>query len=132
MQVVIFRIGEEQFAVETNKVQSISDMMEITKVPKSPQHIKGLINLRGIIITVLDINLILEMKESNSEDQNIIILDLKDEAVGITVDAVDEVLDIEDSHIEKVYNEKEKVYIKGVINLKDRIITLIDLDKLIL
>jgi purine-binding chemotaxis protein CheW len=132
MQVVIFRIGEEQFAVETNKVQSISDMMEITKVPKSPQYIKGLINLRGIIITVLDVNLILEMKESNSEDQNIIILDLKDEAVGITVDAVDEVLDIEDSHIEKVYNEKEKVYIKGVINLKDRIITLIDLDKLIL
>ncbi|HAG43682.1 MAG TPA: chemotaxis protein CheW, partial [Clostridium sp.] len=44
MQVVIFRIGEEQFAVETNKVQSISDMMEITKVPKSPQYIKGLIN----------------------------------------------------------------------------------------
>ncbi len=47
MQVVVFKVNEEQFAVEASKVQSINDMMEITKVPKSAEYIKGLINLRG-------------------------------------------------------------------------------------
>lgn len=130
MQVVVFKIGDEQFAVETSKVQSISDMTNITMVPKAPSHIKGLINLRGIIITILDINLILEMNPSYAEEQNIIILNLEDESVGITVDSVDEVLDIEDSSIERTLGEKEKIFIKGVINLKDRIITLLDFDKI--
>lgn len=129
MQVVIFKIGEEQFAVETGQVQSICDMMNITKVPKASSYIKGLINLRGIIITVLNINLILGIEESSCKDQNIIILNLKDESIGITVDSVEEVLDIEDRYIEKVM-EKEKPFLKGIINLKDRIITLIDLDKI--
>lgn len=130
MQVVVFKIGDEQFAVETSKVQSISDMTNITMVPKAPSHIKGLINLRGIIITILDINLILDMNPSYAEEQNIIILNLEDESVGITVDSVDEVLDIEDSSIERALGEKEKIFIKGVINLKDRIITLLDFDKI--
>lgn len=130
MQVVVFKIGDEQFAVETSKVQSISDMTNITMVPKAPSHIKGLINLRGIIITILDINLILEMNPSYAEEQNIIILNLEDESVGITVDSVDEVLDIEDSSVERALGEKEKIFIKGVINLKDRIITLLDFDKI--
>ncbi|GAA0115837.1 MULTISPECIES: chemotaxis protein CheW [Clostridium] len=130
MQVVVFRIGDEQFAVETSKVQSICDMMNITLVPKAPSHIKGLINLRGIIITILDINLVLNMKSANTEEQNIIILNLEDEAVGITVDSVDEVLEVEDGSVERVVSDKEKVFIKGVINLKDRIITLLDFDKI--
>ncbi|MGG7163919.1 chemotaxis protein CheW [Clostridium ihumii] len=130
MQVVVFKIGDEQFAVETSKVQSISDMTNITMVPKAPSHIKGLINLRGIIITILDINLILDMNPSYAEEQNIIILNLEDESVGITVDSVDEVLDIEDSSVERALGEKEKIFIKGVINLKDRIITLLDFDKI--
>ncbi len=57
MQVVIFKLNNEQFAVQTDKIQSINDAMEITKVPKAPAHIKGLINLRGNIISLLDINL---------------------------------------------------------------------------
>ena len=130
MQVGVFKIGDEQFAVETSKVQSISDMTNSTMVPKAPSHIKGLINLRGIIITILDINLILEMNPSYAEEQNIIILNLEDESVGITVDSVDEVLDIEDSSVERALGEKEKIFIKGVINLKDRIITLLDFDKI--
>ncbi|WP_376701675.1 chemotaxis protein CheW, partial [Clostridium tyrobutyricum] len=51
MQVVIFRLNKEQFAVETSKVQSINDAMKITRVPKAPAHIKGIINLRGNVIS---------------------------------------------------------------------------------
>ncbi|WP_164508965.1 chemotaxis protein CheW [Clostridium rectalis] len=132
MQVVIFKLDKEQFAVETAKVQSINDIMQITKVPNAPAHIKGLINLRGNVISLLDINLLLDVsKEEDSGQNNIIILDIEEELVGITVDQVDEVLDVEESLIEKIEEDKKKAYIKGVINFKDRVVTLIDIDKLL-
>ncbi|QGU95049.1 chemotaxis protein CheW [Clostridium bovifaecis] len=132
MQVVIFKLGDEQFAVETSKVQGINDMMEITKVPKAQNHIKGLINLRGNVISLLDINLLLSIPKRQDEGQsNIIILKMEDEQVGITVDQVDEVLEIEENIIEKI-EDYRKAYIKGVINFKDRVVTLIDIDKLFL
>lgn len=131
MQVVVFKVNEEQFAVEAAKVQSINDMMEITKVPKSAEYIKGLINLRGNIISLLDINLLLNIEKAEGSQENIIILNLQDESVGVTVDQVDEVLEIEEDLVEEVETDRNKSYIKGVINFKDRIITLIDIAKLI-
>lgn len=131
MQVVIFKLNNEQFAVETAKVQSINDAMEITRVPKAPAHIKGLINLRGNVISLLDINLLLDVSKEEEKQNNIIILEMEDELVGITVDQVDEVLDVEESIIEKISDERKKSYIEGVINFKDRIVTLIDIDKLL-
>ncbi|NMM61263.1 purine-binding chemotaxis protein CheW [Clostridium sp. P21] len=130
MQVVIFKLNNEQFAVKTAKVQSINDAMEITKVPKAPAHIKGLINLRGNVISLLDINLLLDVSKSEEKQNNIIILEMEDELVGITVDQVDEVLEVEEEIIEK-NNDEKKAYIEGVINFKDRIVTLIDIDKLL-
>lgn len=131
MQVVIFNIMDEQFAVETEKVKSINDMMEITAVPKAPSYVKGLINLRGNVSTLLDINLLLNLnKEQEKIQKSIIILNLQEE-VGIAVDDVQEVLEIEENIIEKFQENKEKPYIKGVINFRNRIVTLIDIDKLI-
>jgi len=131
MQVVIFKLNNEQFAVETVKVQSINDAMEITKVPKAPQHIKGLINLRGNVISLLDINLLLDVPKQEEKQSNIIILEMEDELVGITVDQVDEVLDVEEEIVEKISDDRKKAYIEGIINFKDRIVTLIDIDKLL-
>jgi len=131
MQVVVFKVNEEQFAVEAAKVQSINDMMEITKVPKSAEYIKGLINLRGTIISLLDINLLLNIEKAEGSQENIIILNLQDESVGVTVDQVDEVLEIEEGLVEEIEVDRSKAYIKGVINFNDRIITLIDIAKLI-
>lgn len=132
MQVVVFKLNDEQFAVETSKVQSINDMMVITKVPKSKDHIKGLINLRGNVISLLDVNLILDVDKSDADQNNIIILEMQEELVGIAVDQVDEVLDVEEELIEKVDELNKKAYIKGIINFKDRIVTLIDIDRLLL
>lgn len=129
MQVVIFKLGDEQFAVETAKVQGINDMMQITKVPNAPSHIKGLINLRGNVISLLDINLLLNISKGEDEHGNIIILKMEEEQIGITVDEVDEVLEIEEDILEKV-DDSNKGYIKGIINFKTRVVTLIDIDKL--
>ena len=131
MQVVVFKLNDEQFAVETAKVQSINDMMVITKVPKCKEYIKGLVNLRGNVISLLDINLILDVDKSDTEQNNIIIVEMQEELVGIAVDQVDEVLDVVEEQIEKIDELDKKAYIKGVINFKDRIVTLIDIDKLL-
>jgi len=131
MQVVVFKLSDEQFAVETSKVQSINDMMVITKVPKAKPHIKGLINLRGNVISLLDINLILDVNKSDAAQNNIIIIEMQEELVGIMVDQVDEVLEVEEELIEKIDELSKKAYIKGIINFKERIVTLIDIDKLL-
>ena len=131
MQVVVFKLNDEQFAVETSKVQSINDMMVITKVPKAKEYIKGLINLRGNVISLLDINLILDVNKSDATQNNIIIIEMQEELVGIMVDQVDEVLEVEEELIEKIDELSKKAYIKGIINFKERIVTLIDIDKLL-
>ncbi|PRR82828.1 chemotaxis protein CheW [Clostridium vincentii] len=130
MQIVVFNLGEEHFAVETEKVQSINDMMEITIVPNAPSYIKGLINLRGNIKSLVDINLLLNAN-STGEQQNIIILTVEDEEIGITVDEVEEVLVIDENLIQKMDNEETSPYIKGILNYDNMLLTIIDIDKLL-
>ena len=130
-QIVVFKLGEEHFAVETERVQSINDMMVITVVPKAPNYIKGLINLRGNIKSLVDIHLLLNL-QSKSEQNNIIILKVKEEEeIGITVDEVEEVLDIDEKNIQKMDNTQEKQYVKGIINQDGKLLTIIDIDNLL-
>lgn len=132
MQVVIFKLKDEQFAVETSKVQTISEAMTVTRVPKAPEYVKGLINLRGSVLSLLDLNLLLNKgKSEDKKDSSTIILKLEDELVGIAVDEVDEVLDIDENIIEKSDSEDKKAYEKGVINFQNRLVTFIDIDKLV-
>lgn len=132
MQIVVFKLGDEQFAVETSKVQSIADMMKVTTVPKAPSYIKGLINLRGSIISLLDINLLLNLSSNSNEQTNIIILNVQDELLGISVDQVEEVLEFDEKTLQKLDGDKAQSYTKGIVKLKDRLVTLIDIDKLLL
>lgn len=129
MQFVVFKLGGESFAINTNKVQNISEMIAITTVPKSPEYIKGLINLRGNIKPLVDIRMLLNILDEN-ETENIIILKIGDEEVGIAVDRVIEVLEIEEDKIQSLEN-KTKDYIRGVVNIDSDIITIIDVDKIL-
>lgn len=132
MQIVVFKLGDEHFAVETDRVQSINDIMSITKVPKAPSYIRGLINLRGSIKSLVDLNLLLDVNHGN--DQNsIIILTVEDEEIGISVDEVEEVLDIDEKNIQKLNKDNDKIqpYIKGILNYEDKLLTIIDIDKLL-
>lgn len=129
MQFVIFKLGDEYFAIDTKSIQNISEMITITKVPKAPKYIKGLINLRGSIKPLVDISMLLNI-ENNNNPQNIIIIKLNDEEVGIAVDEVVEVLDIEKDKFQSLSN-KSKEYILGVIELNEDIITIIDVNKIL-
>lgn len=130
MQFVIFKLGEEHFAVETDKILSINDMMKITVVPKAPSYIKGLINLRGSIKSLIDINLLLNIK-SDKKQNNIIILKLDEEEIGITVDEVEEVIDIDEQKLQKLDTHNIESYINGVIEIDGRLLTIINIEKLI-
>ena len=129
MQFVIFKLGDEYFAIDTKSIQNISEMITITKVPKAPKYIKGLINLRGSIKPLVDISMLLGI-EDDSIPQNIIIIKLNDEEVGIAVDEVVEVLDIEKDKFQSLSN-KSKEYILGVVELNEDIITIIDVNKIL-
>ena len=132
MQIVVFKLGDEHFAVETDRVQSINDIMSITRVPKAPKYIKGLINLRGSIKSLVDLNLLLNVNREN-EQNNIIILTVEDEEIGILVDEVEEVLDIEEKSIQKLDKDVDKTqpYLKGILNYEDKLLTIIDIDKIL-
>lgn len=135
MQLVVFKISEEFFGVEASKVLSINDMMSVTKVPNAPNYIKGLINLRGIIISLFDIAILLNLPDYDqdyldNENSSIIILDVDHEEIGIIVDKVDEVLDIDPNLIKKSIDNKLP-FVKGVLELNCKLITLIDINKFV-
>lgn len=123
MQVIIFTLGKEKFALETRLVHGIEKMMSITKVPRAPYYIKGLVNLRGNIVPIVDLKSYLNM-EYIKDEENIIIVEINEERIGLMVDNVYEVVEITNDMIEKVNDGAS--FAKGVINFKDYIVTLLE------
>jgi len=130
VQVLIFKLGEELFALRTEKVQSINEAMNVTSVPLAPEHIKGLINLRGNVLSLLDINLLLDVPHILEEQENVIILDLENETIGISVDQVVEVIDMAEHLLAESPDVKHREYIEGILKFEGSIITLLDMDVL--
>ena len=128
MQVLIFKLSEELFALRTERVLNINETMNVTRVPAAPEYIKGLVNLRGSILSLLDINLLLEIPHTDEIQENIIILNLENETVGITVDQVVEVIDIAEHMLGESPVVKHRDYIEGILKFEDSIVTLIDMD----
>lgn len=95
MQLVTFSIGEEEFGVDILRVQEIIRMMDITKVPKAPDFVEGVINLRGNVIPIIDLRKRFGM-DARERDKNtrIIVIEINNMIVGFIVDAVSEVLRI--------------------------------------
>lgn len=135
IQLVTFKISEEEFGVDILKVQEIIRMMPITKVPKSPYFVEGVINLRGKVIPVIDMRKRFGMPEAVHDDQTRIkVMDLQGQVVGFVVDAVSEVLRIKESTVEPpppVVAGVGSEYMRGVGKLEDRLLILLDLDKLL-
>lgn len=130
MQIIVFELGGERYAVETSQVKGINKMIELTPVPCAPSYIEGLINLRGSVISVFNPYIILNISNGMSQSNNIIIIDVKDETIGMLVDRVTEVVDIDGSLVKNVSISKDDdvKYIKGTANMGDYLVTLIDIN----
>lgn len=135
LQLVTFSIGDEEFGVDILKVQEIIRTMEITKVPKAPEFVEGVINLRGKVIPIIDLRKRFGM-ETRAHDKNtrIIVIEINNMIVGFVVDSVSEVLRISADTVEPpppVVAGVESEYIKGVGKLADRLLIMLDLDRLL-
>ena len=130
MQFVVFKLGQELFALNTERVQEIIDMMESTLVPNSAEYILGLINLRGSIKSLVDLSYLIDFP-SEKEKQSIIIIKLEEEEIGLAVDEVVEVVDIKDSEVQSISSHREERYIKGIINIDNKLVTIIEVDDLL-
>jgi purine-binding chemotaxis protein CheW len=136
LQLVTFRIGEEEFGVDILRVQEIIRIMEITRVPKAPDFVEGVINLRGKVIPIIDLRkrFGLEVKEYVKHTR-IIVIEISNMIVGFVVDAVSEVLRVPADTVEPpppaVMGGIDSEYISGAGKLEDRLLILLDLDKLL-
>lgn len=135
-QLVIFRVAKEEFGVEISQVKEIIKMEDITSIPNTEEHIKGVINLRGKIIVVVSLakKLTLPIKQID-KDSRIVIIEVNDSVVGMIVDSVEEVLRINVESIsvapEMIRKEIDSDYLKGVCVIGQRLIILLDLASLI-
>ncbi len=135
LQLVTFHIGDEEFGVEILKVQEIIRMMGITRVPRAPDFVEGVINLRGKVIPIIDLRRRFSMETQFHDKQTrIIVLTVKGIVVGFIVDSVSEVLRIPADTVEPppaIVAGIDSEYINGVGKLADRLLILLDLDKLL-
>jgi len=135
MQLVVFSLGREEFAVEVTQVREIMRMEEITRMPKSPHFVEGIINLRGQIIAVVELakRLNLEGGERDS-DTRIIVVEAEDIKVGMIVDSVSEVLRVDAEEVEPsptLATDISSAFLEGVVKKDNRLIILLDLTKVL-
>jgi purine-binding chemotaxis protein CheW len=132
-----FMLGEEEFGVNIGFVTEIVGIQAITYVPDLPLFVKGIINLRGQIIPVIDVRLRFQKPEIEYNDRTcIIVLQIKELPIGFIVDSVAEVDQVPDTNIIPPPQSKHGVayhqkYISGIGKVEDKIILLMDCEKLI-
>jgi purine-binding chemotaxis protein CheW len=135
LQLVGFRVGKETFGVPIHLVHEIVRLPEITAVPDAPDYIEGVINLRGKIVSIVDLRKRFgETRIEASRKNRILVAEIENKMVGLIVDAASEVIRVPESEIEappEVFQESEVKYVTGVGKLNGRLVILIDLTKIL-
>lgn len=131
---LVFRLDSEEYGIDIEKIATIVEKnMAIARVPKTQDFIKGVINLRGEIIPVMSVRKRCGMDEIDyNEDTRIIIVKIGEIVLGLIVDAVSEVITFDEGSMENILNicSLSTEYVFGIGKKDDRIVTLLNLDKL--
>jgi purine-binding chemotaxis protein CheW len=135
VKVIVFRLQNEEYGVEVQQVKSIERLDHITRIPKTPKFIRGVINLRGIVTPIIDLRERFDLEQTeNTEGSRIIVVAVNDLEVGLIVDSANDVIDIPLNAIEpppKVVGGVEAVYLRGVAKLQDRLLILLNLNRVL-
>ena len=134
-----FNLMEEFYGINVDRILQIIAIPDITKIPKTPPFVKGVINLRGKIIPVIDLRLRFKLPEIEYNDRtSIVIIKIKSDKgevfIGIIVDKVLEVLDIHSNEIEKTPTfgvELDTQFILAMAKVKNKVVTLLDISKIL-
>ncbi len=133
---VTFRLGKEEYGVDINSVQEIIRATDITPVPGAPVHVRGVINLRGKIIPVVDLRTRFSLAAvAATDEQRIVVVELGEKRLGMLVDSVSQVIKLSSTIIESIPEEATSVdenYIRGVGKLDSRLIIILDLNRSLL
>ena len=129
-----FNVDNETYGFEIKYVRQIIGLQEITPVPEQPRYIKGIINLRGQIIPIMDIRLKFQKEEKDYDDRTcIIVLDVEELSIGVIVDRVSEVIEIDDANITDAPEFDQEIsdrYIRGIGKIGEKVVILLDCRKL--
>lgn len=134
-QLVVFNLGEEEYGVDILQVQEIKRLTEITRVPNAPDFVEGVINLRGNVIPVIDLHKRFQLGTTEITDESrIVIVNVRDITVGITVDAVSEVLTLEEDAFAappSLVAGIDASFIEAIGKLDDRLLILLNMDRIL-
>jgi purine-binding chemotaxis protein CheW len=135
IQVIVFNLGEERYGVEISQVKEIIMPTQITRIPKVPNFVEGVLNLRGQIAAIVNLRKRLGKEpKKNDENTKIIVIELNDATIGLIVDSVSEVKYLSSQNIEEIprflSSKDDSKFLKGVGKLEDGLLTLMDLKEL--
>lgn len=129
---IVFNLNDEEYIIPVSSIGSIERMLPITRVPSVPAFVKGVINLRGVVIPVIDVKERFFNEETEITDQTrIIIVQLNDMSVGLIVESANDVVDIVPEQIEdtpEVVGKTTNDYMKGVIQMDNHLYISLDLE----
>lgn len=135
LQCVTFTLEEETYGINVMQVQEVLREIEVAPVPGAPHYVLGIINLRGNVVSVIDARTRFGLTAKESDDMTrIIVIEAQQQIIGILVDSVAEVVDVERSEIDtapNVGNAETAKYIDGVVSRGDKLLILVDLNKLL-
>ncbi|HEY5163601.1 MAG TPA: chemotaxis protein CheW [Terriglobales bacterium] len=134
LQFVGFRVGEQSYALPISTVREIVRPPEITPVPQSPEHVAGVMNLRGRIVPVIDLRKRFRQAIENSPKTRVLVIALDGKLIGLLVDSASEVLKIVSEEIEpspQLFGEDNERYVTGVAKHLGRLVILLDVNKLL-
>ena len=134
-QLVVFELAKELYGINIAMVESIIKMQSITQLPQTPTYIKGVTNLRGTVLPVIDLRLRFGLDvQPDTKQTRVIIVTMGNLKVGIMVDGVSEVLRVSDDTIEplpSMVNSVNSDFLKGIVRLEDRLIILLEVEKVL-
>lgn len=129
MQIIVFTLSSKYYGITTDKVEEISKKINSTLVPNAPSWVEGVINLRGNVVSLLNLSKLLHQDNSVCYN-NIIIIKNEEEQVGLMVKDVVQVMDVDNKDIQKLSAENKDEFI-GILKTSDKIINIIDIDILL-
>jgi purine-binding chemotaxis protein CheW len=136
IKVIVFALAHEEYGVEVEKVRTIERMQPMTRVPKTPEFVKGVINLRGVVTPVIDLRGRFGFEESEyTENSRIIIVAAGDIEVGLIVDSANDVIDVDSDHISdppEVVGGIKARYLRGIARINEtRLLILLNLEEVL-
>ena len=135
VELIAFRVGQQEFCVDIMSVREIRGWTPATPLPHAPPFVKGVINLRGTVLPILDLSERLGLGETEPSARHVIIVTkIDNHLVGLLVDAVLDIITIQDQELQPtpdVACDTVKTFVKGLLPLDDRMVSMISLDQVL-